>query len=204
MNTGMDKDNHVYQRKFQAKNGMNELLTIVAGLQKDMKRLENCLTLPDANAWIQRNKKKNWHAHEMDITGPAGVPDGIPEVFITDSKGNLKVINGWTLTNSKYPFKKTYRETFRTPTARKGFPYTQFRKALSGVDTQGNWKPVRDAAGNVFLSAQQNLRAHNGKKPTARQFFNDVFFRRAWNGCLNRWQKVTKLLPEGTRKTVMF
>ena len=202
MNTGIDNNHKVYQRQFHAKNGMSELLTIVAGLQKDMKRLENCLTLPDAQNWIQRNKKKNWQAHEMDITGPAGVPDGIPEVFITDSKGNLRVINGWTLTNSKFPYKKTYRETFRTRGARKANPYTVFRKGLMAVDNQGNWKPVLDNNGNVVLSAAGNLKAHNGKKPTARQFFNDVFFRRAWNMLARRWRKVAKPIPGGGTKQV--
>ena len=183
MNTGVNKQGQIYQRPFHARNGMSELLTIVAGLQKDMKRLEKCLTLPDAQAWINRNNKKNWQAYEMDITGPEGVPDGIPEVFITDAHGNLKVINGWALTNSKYPDKKTYRETFKTPEARRKNPYTDFTKALRAVDDQGNWKPVLDVDGNVVLSAAGNLRAHKGKKQRATQFFNDVFFKIAWNAC---------------------
>jgi hypothetical protein len=50
-----------------------------------------------------QGRRKNWTAHEPDITDPHGVPDGIKEVFITNSKGRVKVINGVTLAKTTYP-----------------------------------------------------------------------------------------------------
>ena len=47
MKQGYDKDNQPYKRELAVKNGMNELMTIVAGLQKEVKRLNSCLTLDD-------------------------------------------------------------------------------------------------------------------------------------------------------------
>ena len=59
--------------------GMSELVNIVAGLQKDVKRINACLTKQGAQECIAKNKKNGWHAWEGDITGPGGEPDGIPK-----------------------------------------------------------------------------------------------------------------------------
>ena len=72
--------------------GYAELCDIVADLQKDIKRVNQCLTLSGAQAYVDVKDKdgkpigKNWEAHEDDIK----------EVFVSDSKGNLKIIHGWT------------------------------------------------------------------------------------------------------------
>ena len=66
-------------RRIGAKNGMPELINIVAGLQKDIKRINQCLTLPGAQQYV--SNKPFWQAHEADITGPNGKPDGVKEVL---------------------------------------------------------------------------------------------------------------------------
>ena len=107
MNKGRNKKGEEYDRKLGAKNGMAELVNIVAGLQKDVKRINSCLTLAGATAYATK-KGPNWQAHEADITGPHGKPDGFKEVFVTDANGNIKVINGYTLAKSTYPERKAY------------------------------------------------------------------------------------------------
>ena len=59
---------------------------------------------------------------EGDITGPGGVPDDINEVIVTDSKDNIKIVNGYTLTKSTYPQRKLYRSMYPTPDDRKLYP----------------------------------------------------------------------------------
>ena len=107
MAKGRNKKGEEYDRKFGAKNGMAELVNIVAGLQKDVKRINDCLTLNGARAYAAK-KGPNWQAHEADITGPHGKPDGFKEVFVTDANGNIKVINGYTLAKTTYPERKAY------------------------------------------------------------------------------------------------
>ena len=120
---------------------MSELVNIVAGLQKDVKRISACLTKLGAQDYIAKNKKNGWYAWEGDITGPGGVPDGIPEVLVSDSKGNIKIVNGYTLTKSTYPQRKLYRSMYPTAKERKDNPYIQFRKQLRKL-TEVNGKPT--------------------------------------------------------------
>ena len=104
-------------RRIGAKNGMPELINIVAGLQKDIKRINQCLTLPGAQQYV--SNKPFWQAHEADITGPNGKPDGVKEVFVTDPKGNIKVMNGWALTKGTYPQRKLYQTVYPTRDSRR-------------------------------------------------------------------------------------
>ena len=203
MEPGYDAENKRYDRKLQVRNGMNELMTIVAGLQKEVKRLNNCLTLPDAKKWIERNKKKNWQAHEMDITGPDGRPDGIPEVFITDGHGNMKVINGWTLSKSHYPERKFYRSVFTDPELRKAFPYTEYRRHLNDVkEDEPIWRNMTDKDGNVLLTSAQIKKIHGNKLPTARQIFKSNIFAAAWGHCEDQWATEIVYNRDGSTKEV--
>lgn len=107
-----------YQRHVKYDPGMKELTQIVAGLYKDVKRINKCITLQGAQNYIKN--KPNWEAKEDDITGPNGKPDGIKEVFVTDGRGKVKVINGYGLEKSKYPLRKAYRTKFPTKESRLG------------------------------------------------------------------------------------
>ena len=150
MAKGRNKKGEEYDRKLGAKNGMAELVNIVAGLQKDVKRINSCLTLAGATAYATK-KGPNWQAHEADITGPHGKPDGFKEVFVTDANGNIKVINGYTLAKSTYPERKAYwtvqptnPETNAPYADRDGnpiefrMPFSKFRKQLYEISPNVN------------------------------------------------------------------
>ena len=158
---GRDKDDKEYNRKVGFQPGYGELAKVVAGMGKEIKRINQCLTLNDATAYAR--KRKNWTAHEADITGPHGQPDGIKEVFVCDSKGNVKVINGYGLGKSDYPVRKAYRTLYTTKQERKDNPYTKFVGELNQIhgDFDENGYPYyeRNAAeiGPEFAQIQQEI-----------------------------------------------
>lgn len=121
-----------YNREISFDPGYEELMRIVAGHGKEIKKINQALTLPGAQKYA--SKRKNWTAHEADITGPHGVPDGIKEVFITDSKGRLKVINGVGLGKSTYPIRKAYRTKYPTKESRKENKFTDFMDNLNEIN----------------------------------------------------------------------
>ena len=128
---GINKEGNEYDRKVNYQKGYGELLDIVAGLQKDVKRINQCMTLPGAQAYV--SKRKNWSAIEDDITGPNGKPDGIKEVLVFDAKGNLKVVNGYTLTASDYPYRKYYITKYPTAEDRRGHPFSDFVEKVKDI-----------------------------------------------------------------------
>ncbi len=128
---GTDKKGRQFDRHIGYEPGMRDLVEIVAGLQKDVKRINKCLTLEGAKNFIK--DKKNWGAYEEDITGPNGKPDGIKEVFVTDSKGRVKVINGYELGKTTYPIRKAYYTTLPTKEARKGHSYSEFKQRINKI-----------------------------------------------------------------------
>lgn len=109
---GVNKKGEAYRRNVNFQPGYEQLLQIVGGLQKKVDRINQCITLEGAQEYA--SKRKNWSAHEADITGPNGKPDGIKEVFVCDAKGNLKVINGMGLSKTDYPYRKAYRTVNKT------------------------------------------------------------------------------------------
>ena len=125
---GEDRFGTKYQQYLDYDPGAKELMYIAGGLRKDFRRIPGTQTLAGANAWISKNKKKNWRAFEEDITGPELHPDGIKEVFITDSKGKVKVVNGYTLKKSDYPWRKTYYETYTTPERQRETPFAEYKR----------------------------------------------------------------------------
>ena len=137
LSEGVDKEGHGYDRHIAFQKGYRELMDIVAGLQKDVTRINQCLTLDGAKKYIAN--KDNWEAIEADVTGPNGKPDGIDEVLVFDSKGNLKVVNGYTLTQSTYPYRKYYRTKYPTPADRKHKPFGEFVDKIKEI----GWDPVK-------------------------------------------------------------
>ena len=170
-----------YERKIHFQPGYEELTKIVAGLQKDMKRVNQCLTLAGAQAYVAAVDKqgnpirKNWQAHEDDITGPNGKPDGIKEVYVTDAKGNVKIVNGWTLGKTEYPIRKAYRTLYPTAQARKDNQYTDFLTDMYEIhnefDPEGRPYYERDPAeiAPEFAKLQPEI--------TPRMLFKDFLFK---------------------------
>ena len=128
---GRNKNGQNYERKVGFQPGMEALVNIVAGLQKDVNRINEAITLQGAQHYA--NKHRNWTAHEEDITGPDGQPDGIKEVFVCDSKGNVKVINGYGLGKSTYPQRKLYRTVAPTKEERKGHTMNELLKNVKKI-----------------------------------------------------------------------
>ena len=177
---GINKKGETYDRKIEFPPGMAELVNIVAGLQKDVKRINKAFTLEGAKEYAKK-KGRNWTAHEEDITGPNGKPDGIKEVFVTDGKGNVKVINGYGLGKTSYPLKKLYMNGYPTRAAREGYSYSRFLQDFHDVspeiDTQGNYRYGYnlDEIPNMtpqLIAQYQNLR----KEITPREFFKQIIF----------------------------
>ncbi|KAI5520998.1 hypothetical protein TVAGG3_0558200 [Trichomonas vaginalis G3] len=131
--------------------GMKELVHIVAGLQKDVKQMRNVLTLPEAQAYAKRHGP-NWEAHEADITGPNGKPDGINEVFVTDGQGNIKVINGYKLTISDYPKRKAYNERYP-------MQFDENGKAVKQYIGEGENGPINSYRHNPYSYFNEELNA---------------------------------------------
>ena len=78
-----DSRGREYTRLLEYGPGGEELMRIVAGLGKGVKKINGTQTLNGAMDWIDSHKKgQNWHAFEDDITGADGEPDGIEEVVI--------------------------------------------------------------------------------------------------------------------------
>ncbi len=86
--------------------GMKELADIVAGLYKDVKLMKECSWLGGAQKFA--SKRKGWTAEKADITGPSGIPDGVDEILVRDKKGNIRVVNGYTLKSSKHALRHAY------------------------------------------------------------------------------------------------
>ena len=130
-----------YNRNIEFEDGYDELARIVAGLGKEVKRINQCLT--KAGAIEYANKRRNWTAHEADITGPDGEPDGVKEVFVCDSTGKVKVINGVGLAKSTFPLRKAYFTQYPTREERIVAPFTQFKKELTEIadSPDGNGAP---------------------------------------------------------------
>ena len=176
LHTGVNKEGKHYRRKIGFTPGYEELTKIVAGLKKDVKKINQCLTLEGARAYA--SKRKNWEAYSEDITGPNGIPDGIPEILVTDADGNVKIVNGWSLGKGTYPMRTVYRAMFPTKEARKETPYAQFIE---------NTKQLRiDENGNVVFANplpeefQPMQRVHFAATP--KEVYKQFIFDNVWVG----------------------
>lgn len=173
---GTNKKGQAYDRRVGYGPGMKELVQVVAGLQKDVKRLNNCLTLEGATAYAAK-QGRNWSAHEADITGPNGKPDGINEVFVTDGKGNVKVINGYELTKTTYPIRKLYRTVYKTKEDRKAKPFTEFTEDLSQISNSQraeDGSPMYEIDIHDLSPDPQFANVRKGITP--RNFFKQIVF----------------------------
>ena len=91
LNDGTNKKGEKYARSMNFQPGYGDLLHIIAGLQKKVDRINQCVTLEGAKEYAA-SKGKNWSAHEEDITGSDGKPDGIKEVFECENKEDFSEI----------------------------------------------------------------------------------------------------------------
>ena len=137
LSDGTDREGKTYSRKLNYQPGYFDMAHIVAGLGKTIKPLAAGRTLAEAEAYVNAKDRRgrpirpNWEAFEMDITGPNGKPDGLNEILITDSKGNLKAVNGYTLKKNDYGWKRAYQTAVPPEQRRDGeHAYTDFKKTF--------------------------------------------------------------------------
>jgi hypothetical protein len=157
--------------------GMNDLFNIVATLQKDVKKINKAITLEGAHEYASKkpiNKKtgKGWSAYQGDITGADGKPDGIEEVYIVDGYGNLKVINGVTLTKTDYPMRKLIRtEGFHIATDKLGREYKKYasKADMLSFDREANY---------IYDVSKEFEKVRERAKP--RQLFKKIIFDEAF------------------------
>ena len=200
---GTDAEGKAYTRNLSFQPGYGELVNIVAGLQKDVKRINQAITLEGAQAYVDavdkygKKIRKNWTAHEEDITGPNGHPDGVKEVFVTDAKGNLRIINGYTLGKTTYPIRKAYRTLFNTPKERKETPFTSFKRQLyqinEGFDKDGQPYYVNNPGKDIGAEF-----AHLQPEITTKKLFKDFLFRPVYEGIKNEMKEQKVKLPPMT------
>ena len=177
---GIKKDGVTYSKFPSANNGMTELVNIVAGLQKDVKRINECLTLPGAQTYARR-QGVNWEAHELDFTGPNGKPDGIKEVIVTDSKGNIKVVNGYALTNTTYPIRKMYRILHPSKQSRKAEPFSKFKQNI--YDLPDVWDGKTQPTYKVQIPEDDEFYQFRNNTPiSVKKVFKKYIFDEVYNG----------------------
>ncbi len=176
---GMDRKGHPYDRLIQYKDnsGTRELVNIVAKLQKDFKRFNQCITLAGAQQYA-RSKGDNWGAFAADVTGPGDKKDGIDEVFVTDGKGAIRIVNGIGLRKSDYPLKQAYYTEFPTRDSRKATPYAQFKAQATELtgerDEEGRWVRANNID-NIGASYSNYLRDISAKEVFKQLMFQPVY-----------------------------
>ena len=163
--------NKTIERRLHYGDGSEELMRIVAGLQKGVRQINGTQTFRGANDWIKRNKKDHWEAIEADFTGPKGRPDGIPEVVVTDAKGNVRIVNGYALGPSSYGWRRAYYAQYPDKASqmknRFGDYKERYKQIARGLDNKGNF-----AYKYVINGRMAKIRG----KISARNLFRQIFF----------------------------
>ena len=163
--------NKTIERRLHYGDGAEELMRIVAGLQKGVRQVNGTQTWRGAQDWITRNRKEHWEAIEADFTGPQGRPDGIPEVVVTDAKGNVRIVNGYALGPSSYGWRRAYYGQYPDKTSQMKHGYGDFKERYKqfarGLDGKGNF-----AYRYVLNGKIAKIRG----KISARNLYRQIFF----------------------------
>ena len=115
------------QRGSKNKVGMTELANIVLNMQRDFKRVANALSVPGAQAIVDKHNaispNSKWRVRYEDFN-----KDNIPDIVIVNDKNNPIVVNGWTTKQSDYPERHQYYQKYPTREERKGHPFQDFKR----------------------------------------------------------------------------
>ena len=98
---------------------------------------------------------------------------------MTNSKGNIKIVNGYILTKSTYPQRKLYRSMFPTAEDRKQNPYTQFRKNFRMLTHDSQSNPTYQLPGSEPYS--ELFKASHPELPDPKQLFKQTIFDEVYN-----------------------
>ena len=173
--------------------GMQELATIVADQSKDIKLLRSAISKRGADRYAK--KRNGWHAHEADIIG-----DSDKEVFITNSKGEIVVLNGWKLAPSQHTIRKSlteYRDDLRNEYTDRGEDIPEEKKVkkqyILNEAAKLDYNPetreyfwVRNV--NVPKKFQDVIDSKRKKLPGARKIFRIIIWNAIWPN-IKEWYK---------------
>lgn len=107
--------------------GMDRLYDIVINMKRDLRRVNDALSLNGAQNIVTKHNKKcktqgcYWKAENKDLNN-----DGIPDIVIRDRNNQPLVVNGWSTKGSKYPVRMAYYTDNPTREARKEKPFKQY------------------------------------------------------------------------------
>ena len=137
-----------------------------------MKIINGTQTKAGAVKWVKRNRPgKNWEVIEADITGPNGKPDGMEEVVVYDGRGNVKIVNGYALAASKFPWRAAYYNRYPTKLDQRRHPFQEFKRLYMKTGTmpnaQGNYEYVQNLP-DKYAGVRRVI--------TPMQQFRNVFF----------------------------
>ena len=154
---------------------MESLKNIVStsGLRHDIKRVHNTESLRGATKWAKKHttSKRHYTAAGEDIDG-----DGIEDVLVRDTDGNLVIVNGYTVRKSDYPYRQMYAGLPKA--TRKEFGnYRSYLKSMYGptydpmTGAITGWKndPKKDERYNRMKSS--GFTTYEAKSMSAYQLF---------------------------------
>ncbi len=169
--------------------GMKELQHIILDLQRDIKRVKNAISPQGAEDLITKHNAANpsspWKLNKRNPNAPASLQnltdinnDGIPDVVISNRKGEPMFVNGYTTKASNYPETLAYYNKYPTREDRHNHSFNDFRKQLynvtyddenSNVSLRGN---VSSFNNNPVEFAGYDLTKYNVKPPKRMSSYN--------------------------------
>ena len=116
---------------------MKLLHSLLSKWNKDIRHINQCVTKQGAEEYIAKNKKKNWHVYE----------DSNHNVYVSDSYGYVRIINGYCLAKSEYMMKKAYYAENPTAQERNKLPYNRWKsdkkKLIVNMNTDGSIMSIK-------------------------------------------------------------
>jgi hypothetical protein len=85
--------------------GMEDIAKTLIGMEKDLKVIRSATCVRGATEWTRKRggEEKGWNVHYEDIAGCEE-----PEVFVTNPKGEIVMVNGMKLVPSKHAERQLY------------------------------------------------------------------------------------------------
>ncbi len=182
------------------------LQNLILNQKKDIKFAPSAETREGA---IKYGASRGWQVgpEDEDINN-----DGITDVILRDRAGNFKVINGYHLTNSKFPVRKAYKEKYPSRADRiKVGGYKGFINKTFGVEGDGTYdddgqrhvrfsnkelpesmKKIKNLGWSVPQAPRRSLSFYQRYTSLLSQAYNKLF---AENEILSNYRWVKKAIP---------
>ena len=147
--------------------GMFEVADVVANRNKDIRFVPRVSHFEGAQQYVAT--KPGWNAYQEDIIG-----DSSPEVFITDNRGNIRYLNGYTTKQSNLPMNRAHNKMnlYNAETGRK-IPKKMIRELANQYVVENGAVKYANQFPEEFLPYIEPLR----KEITAKRVFEQLVFR---------------------------